>query len=170
MKPIGLCLLKDKGNWRKQWWSGEGDRNNLNWEKMILIKWSLSNNTFLVLLFKTVIYLSQKTLQLTSPNLHWELRLLATYYVNPHTHITCVDSAPLLLFLSPVCILKWTFKWCDVLKVFPQYGQSFMAEPRLLSLSKAGCWTPTDLPASSPMSATQKCSHITSAHVRSCSL
>lgn len=30
-----------------------------------------------------------------SPNLHWELKLLATYYVNPHTHMACVDSAPL---------------------------------------------------------------------------
>lgn len=73
--------------------------------------------------------------------------------------------------LSPVCILRWTLRWWEVRKVFPQYGQSFMAEPRFLSRSSACCWTPpAALPASSPMSAVdEKHSHITSAHVRSCS-
>lgn len=54
---------------------------------------------------------------------------------------------------SPVCILRCTFRWCDVRKVFPQYGQSFMAEPRLRSRSSAGGCTPAALPASSPRSA-----------------
>lgn len=54
---------------------------------------------------------------------------------------------------SPVWILRCTFRWWDVRKVFPQYGQSFMAAPRLLSRSSPGCWAPAGLPASSPTSA-----------------